>query len=99
MSRALDCVIRLEVEWAKAREIKGALQAQLRSLSQENQELSAALEQQIAVNQSLAERNRDLEMANALLGGDQANKKRVKSRVDELIREVEACIAQLENGG
>lgn len=96
MSKALDYVLQVESEWAKAIEIRNRLQREVQALREENTRLKTCLARRATAHKALVDKNKNLTTVNTLLGGDPINNKSVKARMNHLIREVGACIAQLK---
>ncbi len=96
MSKALDYVLQVEAEWTRAIEIRSRLQREVQVLREENSRLKAGLERRAAAHRALMNKNKNLATANALLGGERADNREIKSRMNHLIREVGVCISQLK---
>lgn len=96
MSKALDYVLQVESEWTRAIEIRNRLEREVQSLREENTRLKTSLARRATAHKVLVDKNKNLTTVNTLLGGDPINNKSVKARMNHLIREVGACIAQLK---
>lgn len=82
----------LEIQVKKIIKVKQNLQQENKELGLENENLQKALEKCQSEIEELKERNKILRIAGSSKSGDN---REVKLKINEIVREVDKCIAQL----
>ncbi|UOE37139.1 MULTISPECIES: hypothetical protein [Chryseobacterium] len=67
-------------------------------LSEEHQELKKKYEEERKKNQVLAEEQKNIKLYSAISGNPEHNRL-MKNHINRLVKEVDFCIAQLQNSG
>ena len=74
------------------------LNEKFQSLNQEHQELKERYEEERKKNQVLAEEQKNIKLYSAISGNPDHNRL-MKNHINRLIKEVDYCIAELQNTG